>query len=194
MRCRIAVSILLAVLPLMNVLAAPAPECCAILDIGPPRKGETADEYRKTEIERLRYLCLYLALDSEVKKLSSVAALKKPLPWLKENLRIREEGGGCHLRLTFQAGNHTEQVIILNTLLRVYIRVVATERIQAHEKGIRWEEARILEFEKRIESGQHPDMVDTYRKGIDNVRTIEIPARRAEIARLKQITAIKWAR
>lgn len=37
--------LLLVMLPMINVFAAPAPEPYAILDIGPPRKGLTVEEF-----------------------------------------------------------------------------------------------------------------------------------------------------
>jgi hypothetical protein len=188
---------LLAMLQVMNALAAPAPDPYAILDIGPPPKGESADVYRKKRIDSLTYahgLVLMVWSDPEVRKLPSVAALKDARYWLSKNLRVTWEGQGNRLRLTFRAGNRAEQVVILNTMLRIYLRQVKDEGIKFDEYFLRQDENTIIEREKRIESGQHHDSVDFDRKLINDLRINRIPARRAEIDREKQITVIKWAR
>ncbi len=195
MRYRLAALMLLAVLPLMNVLAAPAPKPYAIEDIGPPPKGKTADQYCKRQIEGLISHAILSMVwnDPEVRKLPSIASMKDPRPWLAKNLRGAEEDGGRCIRLTFRAGTRDEQVVILNALLRVNLRG-REESIRFREEGLRSHENCILELEKRIESGQQPHMVDTYRKGIDELRSIRIPECRAEIARIKQIAVVQWAK
>src|SRR5579871_3209995 len=139
---RIALLLLLAGLPMMiaqKVVAAPAPEVCAILDIGPPPKGKSAEEHRKREIGHLPYYYIYLLQDSEVKKLPIAASLKKGPAWLEKQLRVTVEENR-RLRISFQAGTRAEQVAVLNTLLREYRRLTVTERIPKIEKTIRYSE------------------------------------------------------
>jgi|SRR5579884_1629645 len=198
MRYRLAVLMLLmllAVMPVMNVLAAPAPDPSVILDIGPPPKGETAEAYRKRIIDGLTLHCILCELwnDPEVRKLSSVAPMKDACPWLARNLRGTEEDRGQRIRLAFRAGTRAEQVVILNAMLRVLIRG-NEESIKFQEECLRSHEACIVELERRIASGQHRKSEDSYRMGIDELRSIRIPEVRAEIARLKQCRVIKWAK
>jgi hypothetical protein len=196
MRYRLAALMLLAVLPLMrliNLTAAPAPDPSAILDIGPPPKGETADQYRKRMIEaqigRIT-LCDWMS-DSEVKKLSAVAGMKDPRPWLAKNLRVTEEDGQRRLRFTFRAGTRTEQVVILNALLRINLHA-EDGAIKWGEECLRWYDKHISDLEKCIKRGQE---VDTYREAINHIRTIKIPELRDAIdSQKKRLTVIKWAK
>lgn len=195
MRYRVAALFLFAMLPVLNVLAAPAPDPSAIVDIGPPPKGETAEQYRKRQSESQTchfMLCRWWS-DPEVKKLPSVAAMKDARPWLAENLRITEEEGERRLRFTFRAGTHAEQATIINALLRVNL-AVEERGIKGSEKCLRMYENCILDLEKRIKSSQNPQEAASYRKGIEELRSIDIPARRAEIARRRQFAVIRWAK
>ena len=189
--------VLFAALPLMNVLAAPAPDPFAILDIGPPPKGQSAEEYREMNIEDLTRIHGSILgpvwLDPEVKKLPSVARLKEARPWLSKNLEITPVPGETRLRLKFRAGSRAEQVAILNSVLRVNRRF-DRKHLQFQEEILHRDEACILDLDKRIESGQHPRMVASYQQSINDLRSIHIPTRRAEIARLKQIAVIRWAK
>ncbi len=227
MRYCLAALLLLAVLPAMNVLAAPAPEPSAILDIGPPPKEKrppnlsskrrkttlfddesakdslrrpkerTAEEHRQMRIDSLTDPYVYLTdicRDPEVRKLPPVAALKDPRNWFSKNLRVTWEGEGNRLRLTFQAGRRDEQVVIVNSLLRAYIRRNKDERIKYFEGFISSREKNIVVLEKRIKASRDPQEVASYQKGINDLRSNQIPACRAEIALLKQITVIKWAK
>lgn len=195
MRTRVAFLLLFAVMPVMNVLAAPAPDPYAILDIGPPPKEETAEEYRKRLIEGQTFhgtLCTWWT-DPEVRKLPSVARFKDARPWLVKNLRVTEEEGGRRLRFSFRAGTRAEQVIIINALLRENLST-QEGAIKSYEEGIRWNEKTILELEKRIKSIRDPKEAAPCQKRINQMRSSEIPHRRAEIARLKLFTVIKWAK
>lgn len=197
MRYRLVPFLLFSALPLMHALAAPAPDhAYAILDIGPPPKGCTLGEHSTTEIGHLTFPYGILSMvwsDPEVRKLPSVAPMKDPRPWLAKNLRIGELVGGRRLRLTFRDGNRDEQVTILNAVLRVKLRL-EQDSIKGQEEILLWDENRILELEQRIASGQHHESVDSYTKGINDLRCNRIPACRAEIVRLKQIAVIKWAK
>lgn len=197
MRCRFAVLALFAVLPGIDVWAAPAPPPSAILEIEPPPKGKTAEEHRQDEIGHLMFpqgMLHNVWRDPEVSKLPSVARREDPRPWLSENLEVTPVlGKDRFLRLRFRVGSTAEQVAILNSLLRVYLRA-NNERLQWHEKIIREDEERILELIKRIKAGQQPRMTEAYRKGINDLRSISIPNRRAEVARLSQATVIRWAK
>lgn len=192
---RLAALLLLAVLPMMHLLAAPAPDPSAILDIGPPPKEETAEQYRKRLIEAQTChltLCRWMT-DPEVMKLPLVSTMKDPRPWLAKNLRVTEEDGQRRLRFTFRAGKRSEQVAILNALLRVNISC-QEHGIKSQEYNLHVLEDYIPELEKRIESVQFRDSVDSYRKQIDELRSIRIPKVRAEIARMQQFAVIKRAR
>ena len=88
-------------------------------------------------------------------KLPSVARLKDDFrPWMVKNLHVTQEDGERRLRLTFRAGSRAEQVVILNALLRVYLKQGVEDSIKIQEESLRWKENRIVELEKRIESGQ----------------------------------------
>jgi hypothetical protein len=200
MRYRLAVLMLLmllVMLPMMNVLAAPAPAPSAILQIALPPKDWSMEKHLEYVIgQQLTdpYGFLFeVWLDPEIRKLPSVAALKDARSWLSQNIRVTKEGEGHRLRLEFRAGNRREQVAILNKLLRAYIQA-ARKKQRFLEECLRKDEKCILELEQRITSGQHPRMVDEYKKGIEELRSIRIPAWRAEIDRFKQIAVIKWAR
>lgn len=199
MRYRLAVLMLLmlfSALPMLNVLAAPAPAPWVILDLGPPPKDETLDKHLDHEIDLLTspedYL-FFVWIDPEIPKLPSVAALKNGRPWLARNLRVRKLKGS-RIELTFRGGERREQVAVLNTLLRLYMKAKKDHLKNFLEKNLRWCENNVVELEERIKSGQHPRMVNQYREGIKELRTIEIPARRAEVERYKKIAVIKWAR
>lgn len=196
MRYRLACLMLFVVLPVRNVMAAPVPDPSAILDIEPPPKGWSMEKHLDSEIGHLNspYGMLFTVwLDPEISRLPSVAALKDARSWLSENIRVTKEDGRRRLRLTFRAGKREEQVAILNTLLRVYIQA-GKKKQQFHEYFLRGEEDGIPELEKRIVAEQRPEYIDRYRKALDDARSIHIPARRAEVARWKQIAVIRWAK
>src|SRR5262249_36561204 len=91
------VLMLFTVLPAMHLLAAPAPNPSAILDIGPPPKGEPAEQYCKRLIGAQTHaftLCDWMS-DPEVKKLPSVAAMKDPRPWLVGHIQHRPHHTKC---------------------------------------------------------------------------------------------------
>lgn len=195
MRYCVPLLMLFAVLPVLNLLAAPAPDPYAILDVGPPPKGEKAEAYRKRLIEGMTVYCTLNDLwnDPEVRKLPSVAPMNDARPWLAKNLRVTEEDRGRRIRLMFWAGTRAEQVVILNALLHVLLRG-NEESIKFREEGLRSHEACIVDLEQRIASGQHPESVDRYREAINELRSIRVPEVRAEIARMKQFTVIKRAK
>ncbi|HEY7425667.1 MAG TPA: hypothetical protein VH682_15660 [Gemmataceae bacterium] len=195
MRCRLAILTLIAALPGINVLAAPAPDPWAILDIGPPEKGETVEEHRNREIEV--FTCHGVIVrevwqDPELRKLPSAAALKDPISWLEKNLRVTPEGKGNRLRLKFRAGNCIEQVAILNSILRIYIHHQA-ERIKFREGELRIMAEGEPRLAKSIKETQNPDSLQRYLQQWENGKIAEVDAR-AEIARLKQVAVIKWAK
>jgi hypothetical protein len=199
MRYRIAVLMplmLFLMLPLMKALSAPVPDPSALLDIGPPPNGWNMEKHLESEIGNhltSPYGRLFdVWLDPEIRRLSSVAALKDSRAWLTRNLRVTKEGGS-RLRLIFRAGNRREQVAILNTLLRAYIQE-AKKKQKTLEGWLRREEDGIPELERRIASGKHNESIARYRKAIDDLRSIQIPARRAEIDRYKKIAVIRWAK
>jgi len=192
----------LAVLPLMNLMklpAAPVPDPSAILDIGPPPKGMTAAEHCKDVIERMTHPRGYIFFagggDSEMSKLPSLARLKDEFrPWMVKNIRVTQDGER-RLRVTFRAGTRAEQVVIINALLREYIKGDREQRIKGIEEALRLEEKIATDLEARIESGKEErKSVDEYQKQINSLRTNRFPALRAEIARVKQIAIIKWAK
>lgn len=192
---RIAAVMFFALLTVMNLLSAPAPPPSAILDIGPPPKDETVEQYRKRLIEAQTFhgtLCSWWK-DPHVRKLPSVARFEDARPWLAKNLRVTPEKGWRRLRFTFRAGSRAEQVAIINALVR-YNLAVAEHAIKRQEYWIRDAEKNILELEKRILSTRNPHEAVSYQDGIKEIRTIRIPEHRADIARWKQIRVIKWAR
>lgn len=182
-------------LPLMNVWAAPAPAPSAILQIPPPPKGETAEQFLKDQIEgQTGHAALAVVIsDPEVKKLPSVARFKDARPWLAKNIRVTALEGGRRLRLTFQAGSREEQVAILNAWLRENL-LWHELSIKSGEEWIGRFEKKILELEKQIKSTQDPKEVASLRRGVDNLRNNEIPVLRAAIAWQKQFVVNKWAK
>lgn len=203
MRYRLIVLVLLmllVVLPVMNILAAPVPAPSAILEIEAPPKDWSMEKHLDYVIGE-NLTCPYsmpftVWLDPEIRKLPTVAAKKDVIEgrsWIAKNVRVTKEDEGRRLRLTFQAGNRREQVAILNALLRVYIQV-RKKKEKSLEEHLRWQENCILELEQRIASGQQPRMVNSYRESINDLRSNLIPATRAKIDRYKQLAVIKWAR
>lgn len=200
MRYRLAVLMLLmllAILPVMNVLAAPVPAPSAILQIAPPPKGESMEKHLEYVIgQQLTdpYGFLFKVWrDPEIGKLPSVAALKDARSWLSKNIRVTKEDEGRRLRLEFRAGNRREQVAILNKLLDVYVQA-AGKKQQFFEKQLRWQENCILELEERIKSRRNPQDAASCKEAINDLRSNLIPATRAEIDRYKQIAVIKPAK
>ncbi len=198
MRFRLAAALLVTVLASINVLSAPAPDPFAILDIGLPPKGKTAEEHRKYETDRLshprpRGLFLLARNDPEVRKLPSIRLAKDPCEWLAQNLRVTPEAERKRLRLTFRAGSRAEQAAILNALLRTYVHW-EKDRIDFLKRGLKVHEDCCRDLEKRIESEKDARMIAKYREGINDLRSTRMPATRAEIARLKEIAVIQWAK
>jgi hypothetical protein len=196
MRSRLAVLMLFTLLPTMHLPAAPAPDPSAILDIGPPPKGETAEQYRKRLIGAQTHpftLCDWMS-DPEVKKLPSVAAMKDPRPWLAKNLRVTKEDGLRRLRLTFRAGTRAEQVVILNALLRVNLHA-GDGTIKWGEECLRMHEKDIRRLEMLITRNPNPQETAAYQKWIDELSSSRIPELRAAIdSQKKRLTVIKWAK
>ena len=185
-------------LPVTNVLAAPAPDPYGILDIGPPPKYRTAEHHLRFQIEykTSRYMLSTVCSYPEVMKLPLIASMKDPWPWLAKNLRVTAEDGEHRLRFTFRAGKRNEQVAIINAFLRasIFQNDQYGRSLKFAEEWLEIGEKSILELEQRIESGQFPHMVDSYRKEINYQRYTNIPDCRAEIARYKQYAVIRWAR
>jgi hypothetical protein len=195
MRYHFAVLMLIAVLPVMNVLAAPAPDPYAILDIGPPPKGMDAEQYRKMQIDCLTFphgRLFHVWRDPEVSKMPSVATFKDARPWLSKNLRVTQEEGGRRLRLTFRAGDRREQVAILNSLLRITLELEA-QRLSNRETQLQRLQEAVPRLEKMVATEQNATMLSRYRKDLQEAPSI-IADLRAEIARCKQFTVIKWAK
>lgn len=192
MRYRLAALMLFAVLPKMHVLAAPLPDPpYAILEIGPPPEGWTAEQNLNNQIKFMTSDAILdkVCSDSQVRKLPVVANMKvrDTTPWLAKNIRVTLEEGSRRLRLTFRRGKLNEKVTIINALLGVNLSV-KREFIESHEKKLRRCEHLISE----LESSKNP--TDSDREVIHGLRAIEIPGLRAEIARLKQTKVIKWAK
>ncbi len=131
--------------------------------------------------------------DPEVRKLPSIRLAKDPFEWFEQNVRVTPERGGRRLRLTFRAGSRAEQAAILNALLRTYA-YVRNLRLPYHERCLQIDEEICRDLEKRIESEKDPGKIAKYREGIYDVRSNMMPATRAEIARLKEIAVIQWAK
>lgn len=193
MRYRLVVLMLFAVLSVMSVLAAPAPEPYAILDIGPPPKGESAEGYCKRMIEGHTNIAILAFACAPVMQLPSAAQFKDPRPWLAKNIRVTKDNGDRCLRLTFRAGTRSERATIINIFLRADLSF-QEDVLKSHEYSLRLIENMIPDLEKRIKSARDPQEVASYQKGIDEIRSIRIPEYRAEIARKRQFAVIKWAR
>ncbi len=198
MRHHLAALLLLAILSLMcgvNVPAAPVPEVSAILDIGPPPKGKTAEKYSKDQIYRLtHYMVSYAWDDPEVRKLPSIASLeyKDACSCMEKKFRITEEEGGRHLRLIFRAGSRAEQVVIINALLRTYLELMAKQR-KLVEMSLQSVEESVPRLEKAVTTLTDPVVLDRYQKALASAPS-QIAKDRAELGRRKQIKVIKWAK
>ena len=185
---------LLSMLSVMNLLAAPIPEPYAILELPAPPKGVSPEQYARDQIRGTTSRgTLNRTMTDEVRKLPSILHLEDARPWLAKHLQVTQEDGGRRLRFTFGAGTRAEQVIILNAFLRASLSW-QEESIKWAEECIRIHEKKIPELEKRIELSRDPQDIMTYQRGIDELRSIRIPDCRAEIARLKQFVVSKWAK
>jgi hypothetical protein len=198
MRYRLAALMLMALLLLMSAMtlpAAPVPDPSAVLDIGPPPKGKTADEHCKDTIRLLTDPKGYLRILGGYAKRSkqpSVARLKDVPSWLERDFRVKEEGGGRRLRFTFRAGTRAEQVVLINALLRSYHNGV-TQSIKDDEEFLNKFEGKAKEWAEASKEERDPtkkaelqDMAEGMIKKIAPVR--------AEVDRAKQIKVIKWAK
>lgn len=138
MRYRLTAFCFIVLLPAVS--AAPAPDPSVVLDIGPPRKGVSAEVHRQTEIGCLAHPRGMLAdtwHDPEVQKLKSIPAPNEyPVHWLAKRIVAKQDGKSNCLRLTFRGGTRAEQVVILNTLARVYVSL-KKKRLAAWEESIR---------------------------------------------------------
>jgi hypothetical protein len=192
MRYRLIVLSLFAILPLMNVLAAPAPPISGILDIAPPPKGWSAEKHREMAISNLiDGMSGYVWADPEVRKLKSVADRKDDYPWLMKNIRVAPDGEN-RLRLTFRAGTDAEQATILNSLLCTYLRLSAEKR-QRLEKSLRDSDEGTPRLLKLIKDERDDNRRKRYQEEWERSKVREADFR-SEIARLKQIAVIRWAK
>ncbi len=199
MRYRLPALFLLVVLPGMYPQAAPAPEKpYAILDIGPPPQGKTDEEHRKDLIAGLKHP------HGGVGHIWGLAEARNVLPpdikgypaqwqWLAEKLIIKWDGEGHCLRLIFQAGNRADQVAILNTLLRVYMREAVEMEIQGIEQSIRGIESREALAIQLLKQQWDPKQIAHLRKGMEDAKA-RVANYRATLSRLKQVAVIKWAK
>lgn len=141
MRYRLAALCLFIMLPVLyQPPAVPLPEVYAVLDIGPPPKGLSAQEHQKREIDRLTSKDGTLShawLAPEVHQLNPVAAQEDARPWPADNVRAVPDERDSRLRLTFQGGDRAERVLILNSLLKTYLKLMRRERIRELEESIR---------------------------------------------------------
>jgi hypothetical protein len=199
MRYRVAALLLLAGLSAMHVFAAPAPEPYAILDIGPPRNGEQLEEHRNDEMGRLVHPYGVLARawrDPEVKQLRLIVAVDarfdNPRQWLSKQFRIANEDGGTRLRVTFRGGDRQEQVVMINALLRSYMREHG-KYLRRHEEILRRYEKGLPKLIKLVDSPPDPRQVDCNKKELAVLRA-ELPKKRALVAACKQVAVIKWAK
>lgn len=172
----------------LRLLAAPVPAPSGILDVGPPPKGWTAEQYINEQIkfksspQILNKVCS----DPEVKKLPLVATVKDARPWMEQNVCVTPEEGRRRLRITFRAGKRPEQVAIINAFLRVNLSEI--------KDTIKSDEADLHRCENLISKLESRDTTQSFREFIHGLRSNRIPQLRAEIARLKQYTVIKWAK
>ena len=195
MRYRLSSFMLFGLLPVMYLLAAPAPPPSAVLDIGPPPKGMEAEQYHKMEVDCLTFphgRLFNVWRDPEVSKMPSVAILNDARPWLSKNLRVTQEKGGRRLRLTFQAGERREQVAIINSLLRITIEL-HTQKLRNVEARLQRLEEAVPRLEKLVATEKNATMLERYRKDLHETPSL-IADLRAEIARRKQISVVKWAK
>lgn len=203
MRYRVVALMLLFVLPVMYPFAAPAPERpYAILDVGPPPKGKKAEEHLKVQIGYLtipRGMLFRAWCDPEVKKLRLYQQTNKNVKredfdaWLAKTIRATPEKGGRRLRLTFHAGTQAEQAVFLNSLLRQYIRSIVTEPIEGMETIIRESEEARPRLAKDIKEAPDIATRQRYQKEWDGSKARDAGFR-MKIARLKQVSVIKWAK
>jgi hypothetical protein len=199
MRYRLAALMLMAVLLLMCAMtlpAAPVPEhVSAVLDIGPPPESMTADEFCKQAIRGMTHPrggLWDIKNNAVVKKLPSFARLKKEEvdPWLAKNLRIKEEKGGRHLRLTFWAGTRAEQVTILNALLQAYTAQMK-QTIKPHEEVLQLLEKQASDCARN--SKTYSKERELWQKREAGLKVAMAPIK-ATIAQLRQIAVVKWAK
>lgn len=203
MRYRIVALLFLFVLPVMYPFAAPAPKRpYAILDIGPPPKGKTAEEHRKVQIGYLtipRGMLFRAWCDPEVKKLGLYQKTNKNVKredfdsWLGKTIQVTPEKGGRRLRLTCQVGSQAEQAVFLNSLLRQYVRTIVTEPVRNYEKFISDNKEAAPNIAKLINEEKDVKIRKQYQR--QRKASLERGEEfRDEIIRLKQVDVIKWAK
>lgn len=195
MRYPVVSLVLLVVLPVINVRAAPVPDPSAVLALAPPPKRETPEQFYKDQREGQTSIIMLgrVLSDPEVSKLPLIARMNDPCSWLARNLQVTAEKGGSPLRFNFRAGSRAEQAAILNALLRANLYWQELS-IKFGEDIMCKREKDIGELERRIQAAKNPQEVAAHQEGIHNLRTKYIPELQAEIARRKQEVVIRWAR
>jgi hypothetical protein len=134
-----------------QTIAAPIPEPFAVLDLGPPPKGKSAEEHRKRIVTYLTSRSIVphqsikedgyggaslvvsfkkdgpvpLLSDPEVRKLPAVAKMsaEETETWLRTNLKVAPDSEVGRIRMKFGAGSRAERVVVLNGLLRAHERL-----------------------------------------------------------------------
>ena len=194
MRYRLVALMLFVVLPVMNVLAAQAPEPYAILDLGPPPKDETAKQYRE-KIIRCTNLSRW-AVRGVVSRGKEVAFGRSnegcsPLAGEKRSCHSR---GHCAPPPVYLPRRNSRGASDHHQRLSPRRPLFPGDEYQ-ERRGIDPPcEKDLLELETRIKSSRDRVEAASYKRGINEIRSIQIPASRTDIARRKQYAVIQWAK
>jgi hypothetical protein len=163
MRYRLAALCLFVMLPvLFETPAASLAEVYAVLDIGPPPKGLSTQQHQKLEIDRLTSqdgTPSHAWLAPEIRHLNPVAAREDARPWLADHVRVVPDDRESRLRLTFQAGDRAERVLIVNSLLKTYLQLMRRDRIRGLEKRIREQTAGTEDVERELQRVKKIDVI-----------------------------------
>jgi hypothetical protein len=205
--------------PEIAVQPAPIPEPFAVLDLGPPPKGLTADERCKRIVTLLTSRRIVPAVftkedgkggastvvgvkevgpevlsDPAVHKLPRLAKMsaEEVQTWLRTNLKVEPDGEVGRIRLKFSAGSRAERVVILNGLLRAYEHL-RDETLTDTKVRIRANKTLVESYCARF--GQD-DPADNRAEIEKSLKEAETEARDGEqaVERLKQTGVRKWAK
>lgn len=171
--CLFAMLILCLLFGLPAVKASRAPEPFILLDIGAPRDGVSAEKYREEEVDCLTHphgsITEAWNIAPKIHKLKCLPE-KLPLHWIAKRVVVKQYGNDNCLRITFRGGARDEKVIILNALLRGYIRIAKTQPLELKER-VRQLQVREMEINLGLRIAPDP-----------------------ELARLRQIRVRQWAK
>jgi hypothetical protein len=192
-----------------QTIAAPIPEPFAVLDSVPPPKGRSTEEHRRRVVTiltsprtvlrtftkeegkgvlshgiRFEEVGPEVPSDPAVRRLKTVAKMsaQEARTWLHDNLKVVPDGEGGRIRMKFSAGSRAERVVILNGLLRAYLRL-RDEALTENKERIRVNKVRVVAFRNDAALEKRQKEAETAIRDAEEV-----------VERLQKAGVRKWAK